>query len=694
MPQLENTGAVAPAGGGVHGQASLCIFAPTIATVSETFILRHMRDLLPGRTVVVAGTEDGVGLDERVPRLLLGVGDRATRSGRAAGGFRNPEAHAGDVAAFLRRHRVAVALGEYLTWSHPWIQIARAAGIRFYAHAHGYDVSRKLRDPEWRARYLDYNEADGVVTVSHVSRQRLIEAGIRAEKIAVIPCGVDVPVEPPPPPADGLVRCLAVGRMVDKKAPSFTLEAFRLAAARCEGLALDFIGGGPLLTAAEEYVRRHDLGGRVRLLGPQPHGEVLRAMAGASIFVQHSRIDPVTGDEEGLPVSILEAMAHARPVVSTRHGGIPEAVLDGVTGRLVDEGDVAAMADCLVALAADPEGRVRLGRAGWERARDAFSWTHERAALLRLTGLDAADSPLPDLAGSVSVSGNPLVSVIVPAYNRAATITRCLESIRAQTYPHWEVVVVDDGSQDGTAEATRAVGRQDGRIQLLTHPERRGAQAARNTGIRGVRGEWVAFLDSDDEYMPHSLESRLRRAIEDRCQVVHSACRVRTEEGRIEVYRVPRLAGHVHEQLLRHEGPVFPALLASRQALESIGLLDEQILAFQEWDTSIRLARRYAFAFEPRPTFIYDCSRPDAMSKNLLRNGRAYEQVMRKHFLAMLRHGGPRGIAEHYRRAGRWYERAGAEREVRRCRRLAQLWSCCDPALVWNKVRVSLVREV
>jgi len=104
----------------------------------------------------------------------------------------------------------------------------------------------------------------------------------------------------------------------------------------------------------------------------------------ADIFVQHSMTDPETGDEEGLPVAILEAMSAALPVVSTRHAGIPEAVVDGSTGYLVNEGESAAMAERLIILARNHDLREPLGAAGWARAKEHFTWDRERASLLHI----------------------------------------------------------------------------------------------------------------------------------------------------------------------------------------------------------------------------------------------------------------------------------------------------------------------
>jgi len=96
----------------------------------------------------------------------------------------------------------------------------------------------------------------------------------------------------------------------------------------------------------------------------------------------------------------------------------------------------------------------------------------------------------------------PAVSIILPTYNRRETIRRSLESIRAQTFEDWELIVVDDGSEDGTADAIAGF---DPRMRVVRQPNR-GITGARNTGLRESKGDWIAFLDSDDEWLPHHLE--------------------------------------------------------------------------------------------------------------------------------------------------------------------------------------------
>lgn len=125
--------------------------------------------------------------------------------------------------------------------------------------------------------------------------------------------------------------------------------------------------------------------------GALPNRTVVDMMAQASIFIQHSVIDPVTGDEEGLPVAILEAMAAALPVVSTAHAGIPELIQHGKNGFLVDPGDTQAMARWMLILAGDQGLRASIGLAARRTVSEHFNWAVERTRLLRLLGLNEVD---------------------------------------------------------------------------------------------------------------------------------------------------------------------------------------------------------------------------------------------------------------------------------------------------------------
>jgi len=103
---------------------------------------------------------------------------------------------------------------------------------------------------------------------------------------------------------------------------------------------------------------------------------------------------------------------------------------------------------------------------------------------------------------------NPTVSVIIPTYNRAHLVGRSIQSVINQTYQDFEIIVVDDGSTDNTEDIIKEFQKKDKRIKHIKHNKNKGGSAARNTGIRAARGEYIAFLDSDDEWMPTKLEKQ------------------------------------------------------------------------------------------------------------------------------------------------------------------------------------------
>ena len=167
---------------------TLAIIAPQIGVLSETFIRRHTEDLLPGRTVVVAGTDRGPyggHWDIECPKLIfnrLSLAERgfAKIAKMLIPGYLKFEVQ---VERFLCEHKVKVILGEYLHISVPWLPLAQKLGIPFFAHAHGLDVSYCLSQEKekWQTEYLRYNQAAGVIVVNQVMRQRLIALGVAPE---------------------------------------------------------------------------------------------------------------------------------------------------------------------------------------------------------------------------------------------------------------------------------------------------------------------------------------------------------------------------------------------------------------------------------------------------------------------------------------------------------------------------------
>ena len=115
------------------------------------------------------------------------------------------------------------------------------------------------------------------------------------------------------------------------------------------------------------------------------------------------------------------------------------------------------------------------------------------------------------MVGQCENSGRPLVSVILPAYNAQQYIVQAVRSVQAQTMPHWELIVLDDGSRDGTCALVEQLAAEDPRIILLRNGENLGVARTRNRGFDLCRGTYVALLDSDDVWHPKKLEKQLDR---------------------------------------------------------------------------------------------------------------------------------------------------------------------------------------
>lgn len=203
----------------------------------------------------------------------------------------------------------------------------------------------------------------------------------------------------------------------------------------------------------------------------------------------------------------------------------------------------------------------------------------------------------------MNVQSEEKVSVIIPTYNRETTIARAIQSVINQTWPNYEIIVVDDCSTDHTREIVEEFG--DDRIRYIYLEQNGGASRARNTGIRQARCEYVAFLDSDDEWLPEKLEKQMHVILHAPEQIGLVYCRMmaRQEEECDPIICPPffmskdRLEGNLLAELAEQNLIGTPSVLARRKCLEQVGGFDESLSCLEDWDMVCRIAEQWEIGF-------------------------------------------------------------------------------------------------
>lgn len=272
-------------------------------------------------------------------------------------------------------------------------------------------------------------------------------------------------------------------------------------------------------------------------------------------------------------------------------------------------------------------------------------------------------------------AGSPAVSVIIPTYQRAHLLPRTLDSVLRQTFQDLEVLVVDDGSTDRTPEIVEDY--DDARVRYLPQPRNAGVSAARNRGLQGARGRMIAFLDSDDEWMPEKLERQVRRleAAGPDVGLVYCGVEDVDDRGVVQVHR-PVFRGRLQRELLLenvlHGGG--SSVLLRGEAVQAVGLFDDTLPAIEDWDYWLRVARLYRIDFVEEPLVRYhDVTVDGRKSLDAARNLAARELFRKKHGPAMREEGvEPLFVLESSRRALYWYvDRSRARRLALRAVRLS-----------------------
>jgi glycosyltransferase involved in cell wall biosynthesis len=188
----------------------------------------------------------------------------------------------------------------------------------------------------------------------------------------------------------------------------------------------------------------------------------------------------------------------------------------------------------------------------------------------------------------------PLVTAVIPTYNRLPLLMEAVASVRAQTLGDWELVVVDDGSADGSAEAVEALG--DARIRVLRLPPTGNVAALRNAGVRAGSGDWVAFLDSDDVWEPRKLQAQLGALHAAGARWSYTDLRMMDDAGEpipMHAGEFRPLSGSIVRELLTEQTTIaISTVMVSRELLDQVGGFHEAQPLREDMDLELRLAER------------------------------------------------------------------------------------------------------
>lgn len=206
------------------------------------------------------------------------------------------------------------------------------------------------------------------------------------------------------------------------------------------------------------------------------------------------------------------------------------------------------------------------------------------------------------------ISQSPLVSIILCAFNRAALVTRAIRSVVYQSYESWELIIVDDGSRDGTEELLLPLVKIDGRMIYHRHANR-GLAASRNVGLALARGAFVTFIDSDDEYLPTHIEKRVAyMANHPQVDLIHGGLRCKGPRSKHFVPDVTRPGKKIQVSDCFVGGTMF----AKRSVVQKVGGFRELAFA-DDFDLFQRLAKKHNVKRVEFPTYIYYCDGEDRL---------------------------------------------------------------------------------
>ncbi len=258
---------------------------------------------------------------------------------------------------------------------------------------------------------------------------------------------------------------------------------------------------------------------------------------------------------------------------------------------------------------------------------------------------------------------NPRVSVVIAAYNREDSVHAAATSVLEQTYPDFELIIVDDGSSVGTIAALEPI--SDPRLTVIATGENRGVSAARNRGIEAARGHWVAFHDSDDIWRPEKLAKQMADLDAPGADFVAGYCGMEIEGTGAEKAGPPR---YVPDPAIPHRsGAIMPSLISQsfistqtlimrRDLLERHGGFDEDLKALVDWELMLGIAPEGPVALVDEPLVLQRFS-DNSITRNSARRVAARAHLVEKHGSLIAKYDG--ALAGHFHAIAGGYRMAG-----------------------------------
>ena len=239
------------------------------------------------------------------------------------------------------------------------------------------------------------------------------------------------------------------------------------------------------------------------------------------------------------------------------------------------------------------------------------------------------------------------VSIIIPTYNRAYLVGRAINSILNQTFQDFEIIVVDDGSTDNTEDVVKRLG--NGSINYIKHKENKGRSAARNSGIKAAKGEFIAFQDSDDEWLPEKLEKQIeafKNVLPEIGGVYTGFWRIESnKKSYVPSNKFAKKEGDIYGALLKENFIGIPVTLIKKECFKKVGLFDEKLPALEDWELWIRISKYYQFKYVAEPLTISYCQ-ADSISIDSNSLIEAYKLILKSHFDEMKKN--KKDLGEHY----------------------------------------------